>query len=111
MTDEILKRIDVLAAKLNTTGELLFGTLVRQARIDGIEYVVYTSICIAILVGCALWMRHALRDEDGDQMAGAILIGVLALAFALVFADGAIAGLANPQYGAVQSLGKLLGGK
>lgn len=110
MNEEILKRIDALAAKLNTTGEQLFGVLVKQSRIDGIEYTVYAAICCLVALSCVVWMFNALEDENGDQQAGAILVGLAALFAGFMFADRAIVGLFNPQFGAITALGHLIGG-
>lgn len=108
MTDEILKRIDALAAKVGETGAHVYAVLVRQAWIDGLEYAVMCGVCVTIMLFCVGWLRSSLKDDDGNVQAAAIIIGLLALILGSIFFVSALDNLMNPEFGALQHLKGLL---
>ena len=118
MQEEILKRIDALAEKLGTTGELLWGVLVRQAVMEGwgftIALLVSFFICGAIVLMCFRPAMKELSDTRSDSPRGTA--SVFAAAFAAIGA--LIAGISllanqpflkilNPEYYAFLEIRKL----
>ena len=53
MSDEILKRVDALAAKLGVVSEKLWGVLVKQAYVDGA-----IDVIIGMGMGLAAWLMY-----------------------------------------------------
>lgn len=64
MSDEILKRIDVLAGKLGVTVEHLWGVLLRQARIEMWMDLAWASIFAAATITAAFYVRRRYREDD-----------------------------------------------
>ena len=60
MNDEVLARIDALAAKLGVVGEHLWGVLVRQAYIEGAG-ALFGAVVFALVAGGVL--RAAFRAK------------------------------------------------
>jgi Mn2+/Fe2+ NRAMP family transporter len=63
MNEEILKRIDVLAAKLNTTGEHLWRVLVAQQKVEAIMGLLLFLLGVCIIVS-VIWYVHKLWKSD-----------------------------------------------
>ncbi len=113
MNDEILKRIDLLAAKLGVTVDHLWGVLIRQARIDGIEWVAWGCLWFVLAAGLGVWMRVIYKREDGDGDTF-ITVALFATGFVLVglFCLSNTLGLfLNPEYWALKQVTAMLCGK
>ena len=123
MDENYRKLIEVLAAKLGTTAEHLWGVLVRQAPISGGVDLV---LCVVIAVVTAWWVQLVMRKttcppetetnrypraEWKDEFAflawfTVFAAGVLALVCVIGSAQGIVAAFANPEYWALMKLVK-----
>lgn len=73
MTEELLKRLDVLAAKLGVTAQYLWSVLVKQAHIEATACFVYAALWLLVTItfisfGC--YFRRVAnkgRDRDGER--------------------------------------------
>lgn len=121
MDDKYQQLIEVLAAKLGTTAEHLWGVLVRQAPISGAVDLVW---CIAIAAAAWWWValtkrkttrpqkteddRYPRAEWEDERMAMAWVGSLMAVAFALICiiasAQGIVAAFANPEYWALKQL-------
>jgi hypothetical protein len=65
MNEEILKRLDALAAKLGIASAHLWDVMITQSRIDGVEDLVFA---VMYLLGTAatVWVARWLRKQDDD---------------------------------------------
>jgi hypothetical protein len=110
MNEEILKRIDVLAAKLNTTGEHLWGVLLIQQRKDAI-----TKILLFVAGLYLIWLSvRAFRKLPGagfhdepKYIIGGIVSGVVGVFFA-AFGFDWWGHLINPEYYALKEILEML---
>ena len=108
MTDEILKRLDALSAKLGVAAGHLWEILVRQARVDAFENVL---LCILSLCGVCVFVRLAswvLKKADEEWAAfafGCACVGAVACSIAsLVGFCSLWTPLLNPEYFAFQKI-------
>ena len=120
MDDKYRQLIEDMAAKLGTTAEHLWCVLVTQAPISGAVDMV---ICIVMAAVTAWWVRLVMRNTtpkttgpdiyqrakwvNEDAFAAwfsAVLVGILALTFILVSAQGIVASFVNPEYWALMRL-------
>ncbi len=113
MNDEILKRVDALAAKLGVTVDHLWGVLIRQARIEWIEWIVWSILWFVLAAVTGVLIRVIYKREDGD--------GDLFITSAIFAAGFVVAGLfclsntlglfLNPEYWALKQVTSILCGK
>jgi hypothetical protein len=114
LTKEILSRLDILAAKLGTTGEKLWTVLVRQARVE-----LYQSVLTAVLLGITAfvsfrvcrWCIHEAEESGcggGDGYGvGATLAGLACAGFCIAtiaYLEGLPTLLLNPEYWALKQI-------
>lgn len=111
MNEQILQRIDALAAKLGTTAQYLWGVLIRQARIEVIENI----ICIAVFVAfgyamfrvCAKY-AHAWEDCDNFPEAMASVFSGIAVVICMIVVAVAFCSiwtpLLNPEFWALKQV-------
>lgn len=114
MNEEILKRIDALAAKLGVAGTELWRILIRQAGVDAIFdslYIGLSGITICVLVKFLFWgLKRNEKKQDDDIIAICIIsvisvIGILAsIVFLLVNLNDLPTALFNPEYRALELL-------
>jgi len=104
-TQEVIQQ---LASALGTTTEKLWGILLRQAFIDGIDRAVWIipEALAAILLWRYCWRK--LMSEDADDceppfMVGLVIAGIFALV-ALYNASTFYQQLLNPEYWALQQI-------
>lgn len=112
LTDEVLKRLDVLAATVGTTVEQLFEILTYRCRVEGI-----VSASISALIMLALWIaviRGVPRLQKADEpelIAGLLIIApLISIPLLFIFGDGLINALI-PEAGAAKELLGILGGR
>ncbi len=111
---ELIKRLDALAAQLGTTGAYLWEVLVRQAKISG-----YTDLGCTVFLGALtyagykmariLWDKH---EEDGGYAVGAVLIGCVSVGISIwtvVTLQVAVLELSNPSYYALEKILQTVG--
>lgn len=109
MTDEILKRIDALAAKLSVTADHLYGVLVRQAHITAVVDVFWIVLGFIGIWGGVLWIKKAIKDFDNGEPFFWLGIGIIcfgALLISINFNE-CVTGFMNPEYLAVDTLKSL----
>lgn len=76
MNDEMLKRLDALAAKLGTTAEQMWAILVAGEAKMGATYALLGAILfLGMAVACYALFRYGVRDETGDDVAPACFVG------------------------------------
>jgi hypothetical protein len=110
MNPELLSRLDALAAKLGVASGQLWEILIRQARLDAINDIVWGLVQVA-----AIWFlvrlgyRKIKADPHGwDDWIMAYILGGLACfmmsVFAVINLSGAPIQLINPQYWAFRQI-------
>ncbi len=126
MKEEIFKRIDALAVKLGVTAQYLWGVLVKQAGVEAVKDLVWAgffTVGTAALLYTAYkflprtWKRKEgkygeqdyVYDWDQRDAAGcvgwtALVLGIICVIPALIFAGSAFTPLMNPEYWAFQEV-------
>ena len=67
LTQQILARIDVLAAKLGTTAVYLWGVLLQQAKIEAYTDFFNAGVCLFFLgIGLILLYKSIKKVREGD---------------------------------------------
>lgn len=73
-TDEIVQLLDELGRRIGPYGEAAWGILVKQAVIEGLTSVIFSSIMLAVLVAIGIagarWARQAWRREMAKPETG-----------------------------------------
>ena len=122
MDDKTLQALTILAAKLGTTADYLWGVLLRQAPITG---AIDLLVMAAWAAGCVAWYRFVRRrtttpkatdenhypcaewrDETGVGLAWLSVV-IFILMSALVIGSGlsnVVAALVNPEYWALRQI-------
>ena len=120
--EEVLKRLDGLAAKLGVASQHLWEILVRQAIATGIADAVLALLFgVGVVVGYKLFVKQLLAfkatenyTDEGPYIFGMIgsgLLGVVSLIASPICLYSAILELVNPQYYALhETLQALVGG-
>jgi hypothetical protein len=109
VNEELLKRLDLLAAKLNTTGEALWASLLRQARIDAIQDSIMTLGLLVAAWGFYRYIRWAAKeDTEGGHLIVAIVGSVITVILLLIYALSIATEFLNPQYDAFDKILHLL---
>lgn len=105
MTDEILKRLDLLATKLSTTVDHLWGVLLYQARIEAIGDSIGLLIILIAGYWVYRWARWVVKSGADDIIWFPIGASVIALTI-LLFAElsSLPTELFNPQYFALHRI-------
>ena len=80
MSKEVLARIDALAAKLGTTAEHLWASLVEDIQRRGFGMAIVLGVCSLLFAAVAWRMRRA---DDEDEYA--ILVSSTALFLLFIF--------------------------
>ena len=112
MTDEILKRIDAMAAKLGVTAGQMWGVLVKQARIEAIEDICWGLFWLMLAAICAriAWKGYKSDEDLGDAvMICGSVVGIIFMLVAMGYIAGTPGMLLNPQYWALKELLKAVG--
>lgn len=111
MNDEILKRIDALAAKLGVAGAELWRILVKQAKVDAISDVAWAIVSIAIIFGVIkleYWAVRRNEKEEDDWIIGitiiSVIVGVTFLIVGIASLMDLPTALFNPEYRALELL-------
>src|ERR1017187_7037314 len=105
ISEELLKRLDVLAQKMGTTIDHLWQVLVRQAYIEAYLAIFWIIIsAVIITVSCRYILKSVEMDEEDPISAGrvtiSITLGVLAVILFIVACCNvfSIGYLFNPEY-------------
>lgn len=115
LSEELLKRLDMLAQKLGVAADTVFALYVRQAHLQGtLGLGLLTGAAICAGVSFTAFFGAFFRDWDGD-VAMPLCIGCALAAVILLFigcVQDPITALWNPQLWALQQLlHDLLGAK
>jgi hypothetical protein len=108
MTEEILKRVDALAAKLGVAAGELWRILVTQAKLESYYSIVWAVLftTVAALLGYVSYklLRSAMLEnysDNGGPGVFAAFCAVAALCVGLGFTQSAFTGIYNPEYKAL----------
>jgi hypothetical protein len=106
MNEELLKRLDLLAAKLSTTVDHLWSVVVRQARVEAIQDTICLILSLVAAWYLGKWGRWLVADPGKDGIAWvAIAFLGIAVAYVLVSCLCSIpTELLNPEYFALHRL-------
>jgi cytochrome bd-type quinol oxidase subunit 2 len=114
VNEELLKRLDVLAAKLGVTAQYLWTVLVKQAHIEAAMDTFWAVVFIALLVSgviCLRWSIKKINDPDTYNEEGWIALSTFSgivifagLILVPVFTSSAIAEHFNPEYWALEKI-------
>lgn len=113
MSDEILKRIDALAAKLGIAASHLWSVYVKQARIEAIECIGWGVMWLLISLAACFGARWLFKSDDEHEVGPfvlAILIAVAAFLIACAQFASTPGMLINPEFWAFKELTKQLMG-
>ena len=110
MQDEILQRLDALAAQLGVAGEYLWEVLVYQAKLSGVTNLILTPFMVmAAYVG---WRLAKFGTEDDDffmLMPLGGIVCIIGVVMAPILLTTGIKELLNPEYYALQKILMTLG--
>lgn len=111
MNNETQKAIELLAQKLGTTSEYLWGILLSQAPIDATMHVVYLFLSILLCFALYRIHKYLMNDDneisyynyEGLEIFMIIVAGLVSAIFAaLLFTVGnALNGFFNPEFWAL----------
>ena len=103
MKEEILKRLDILAAKFSTTADHLWGVLIKQARVEAISDAL---LLCAVLVGVwytIKWGRWIVtKCEDEIVWIPFGLVSIVLIVIGIVCLTSIPTELLNPEYFALK---------
>jgi len=113
MNEEILTRLDALAAKLSTTADQLWTVLIRQAQIEGVLFACIALVLAAIAVGfwrighpklMSGWRNGSQYHRDGWEfgLTAGWTISAVCAAVAIVCAFRAALYCLNPSFYALR---------
>lgn len=117
MNENIARIIEIIAQKLGTTSEYIWGVLLRQAPIDATMGALY--IIISMVAAYLLWKAHvkmSLIEEgeiynvyDTNDGIGMVMVFLavfvsLGLVFSIVNLPNVFAGFFNPEYWALNKI-------
>jgi hypothetical protein len=131
MQKKLFEYLDAIAAKLNVTSQVLWNVLVRQARVDAIQYglwaitLIIATFVLKRFVYPILEKQHSARaqviaakakehgycfDDNGwtGAMVASWILGVAFVLGAIACVYAMLTPLLNPQYQALQDLFSLL---
>jgi uncharacterized membrane-anchored protein len=119
VTEEILKRVDALAAKLGVAAGELWRILVTQAKVEAwisAGWSVVFAIATAVAGGFSYWLiisaiRRVRTDSDDSTGGVGLLLGLLSVVLLIMtfgFAQEAASGFLNPEYQALKLLKEAL---
>lgn len=72
MTEGLSKQLEILAAKLNVSVDVLWGALLKQAFIDGVSDLIIYGFMLGVYVAMYAWGRtvyRRVRNRDWDDIA------------------------------------------
>jgi hypothetical protein len=117
MNEEVLKRLDLLAAKLSTTGAHLWEVLVKQAYAEAADLFIWMIAALALTVVFIALSRRMFRrsNEVGENKGDHIFVGVVSALAAVLTSTLAVSSFAsiiktlmNPEYFALTKILEVL---
>lgn len=118
MKEELLKRLDALAAKLGVASEHIWQVLVKQAGVAAVENLIGILIGVAVMIlGPWLFQKGRttpkVNGDSTDLAVAQMVIGVVCLAVSVVVTIACVVSLPtlvmNPEYFALQKVMEWLG--
>ena len=112
MTNETMNAIEILANKLGTTSEYLWGVLLKQAPISAITDLIQYAL---IIFACTFWIKKVktfadkISDGEWEETSWAwigvvsVILGIFVVCAFLSFPNTFYA-LVNPEYWALNKL-------
>lgn len=107
MKEELLKRLDVLAAKVGVASEHMWGVLVRQAYIEGISVLVATLL---VAIGSVFIWRQFVKsngaydDLDVLWLIAGTISTIIGIVFLVISVDLVPTAIFNPEYYALKQI-------
>lgn len=120
MNEEILKRIDLLAAKLGVTADHIWAVLVKQARVEAAEWIIWSLFWFILSGACAYMSRWLYKLEKTGNRSHEVeeayfLFAAVPSGIAFVIAAGCLANIltlfVNPEYWALKQIMEMMKGK
>ena len=121
LTNEMLQRLDLLAAKLGIATEHLWAVLVQQGTVEGVYGVASAILGVVFMAAglyCTMVMLRVVKRADADWANGLMIggifsvlgtIAILGLGCVLLLNGiNATRYLFNPEYFAICEIGKFL---
>jgi hypothetical protein len=118
MKEEILKRLDALAAKLGVASDKLWQILLAQGQIERTMTIVWVALSLAATVASGLLiLRNAKRFSDASYDSGSLylgniivfsVIGLISLC-ACMGSLSYLSGVINPEYFALRQILEVVG--
>lgn len=112
LIEELMTRLDVLAAKLGVTVEHLWDIFTKQAYIEGF-YAIFWAISFSAMLFCGhKLLKNLWNEADEDIAKGFTAIGFMVLYIFCVVEIGCsidhVRALINPEYFAFKEILKLI---
>lgn len=105
MTEELLKRLDALSAKLGVAAQALWGSYMKQAMINGWECMAAGVIFLTISAVCmAAFVYEHRRGDKNDLCTTAVVVALVSGIIAALFLMNAADYLFNPTVWAFHSI-------
>lgn len=113
--NQVLQRLDALAAKLGVTAQYIYGVYVAQARVEAVRDSLFAvlgvfGVCVSIYLFRWAWRHDDTHDSSMYVGMGSIALFVFSAATMLVSAYAAIGEWMNPQFWALDALFKAIKG-
>ena len=107
MNEQLLERLDYLAAKLGTTADYLWPKLVQHSFVTGITVV---SACTLVSVTSTLIYRAVFKSKDCDEdsKVGLAIILAVVLIFMLLGTVHYVIDIFVPEVAALEKITKLI---
>lgn len=107
LTQELLTRLDQLAATLGTTTEKLWAVLVKQGKVEGIFAGLTSFVTIFLFIALYASLKRVWPEDEEDQLT-AVLFGGVAMFILIIILYfnlyNTITYLFNPEYFAISKL-------
>ena len=106
MSDEVLKRLDALAAKVGMVGAQLWSALLANQRVDGCMFMLFGAALLGLGYGLHHSERRLHHDDEMAVVVRAATVGALVLLGAWFMVYGGSHLLAPEQYALSLILGR-----
>lgn len=116
MEEKAIELLEGLAQQLNTTADMLWACLLKQAHIEGMAWLIFYGLSLLVFLICwRVYKRRKIRYEaeeiDADSYISANLImAVVCVVLTIVIVstvNSTLSALFNPEYWALQEVLKL----
>jgi|SRR5579885_465398 len=112
VTSELFKRLDAIGAKLGVPADQVWGTLIKQAaiegRIDTVIAVVAGVIALASIFTIVAVLLSKKRAENGEFAFLGFFVGLISVFIFFSYLTDAMTEIYNPQYFALHRITAML---